>query len=166
MELKKQLTTALLSLGICFNLSAAQAENTGTPDLPTDSPVGYWKTIDDVSGEAKSIVQIWKTDNNVLMGKIVKIFPTDGSNPETKICKACKGEQHNQPIIGLVIMSGLTPKEHQWGNGAILDPQNGKSYHCAVRTLENGKKLNVRGYMGLPLLGRSQTWERVDLMSG
>lgn len=130
-----------------------------------DSPVGYWKTVDDVSGKPKSIVQIWKTADQVLMGKVIKIFPKDGSADQAKTCKACKGELHDQPIVGMVILSGLKSKQRTWENGKILDPENGKSYSCAMHTMDNGKKLNVRGFIGLPLLGRSQTWERVDLMS-
>lgn len=130
-----------------------------------ESPIGYWKTIDDVTGNAKSIVQIWKTEDNVLMGKVIKVFAKEDED-KSIVCTECKGEKHNQPIVGMVIVSGLKAKEKQWGNGEILDPENGKTYNCAIRTIDNGKKLQVRGYVGLPLLGRSQTWERVDLMSG
>lgn len=133
-------------------------------DRPSESPIGYWKTIDDATGQAKSIVQIWKTDENVLMGKVIKIFAKDGNTK--KVCSKCKGDLRNQPIVGMVIVSGLKSKEKQWTHGKILDPENGKTYSCAIRTLENGKRLNVRGYTGWPFLGRSQTWERVDLMSG
>lgn len=150
----------MILIGIVFSFAfiLAHAEATST-----NSPIGYWKTIDDVTGKPKSIIQIWKGENNQLQGKVIKIFPKDGSDPATKLCKSCKGDMRNQPIVGMVILTGLTAKENQWGNGRILDPENGKAYKCALRTLENGKKLSVRGYLGLPLLGRSQTWERVDL---
>lgn len=133
-----------------------------TADL--NSPVGYWKTIDDATGKPKSIVKIWKTDNEVLMGKVIKIFPKVGED-QTKVCDKCTGDLHNRPIVGMVIVSGLIAKEHQWDNGRILDPENGKTYSVSMRTAANGKKLDVHGYIGLPLLGRSQTWERVDVMS-
>jgi uncharacterized protein (DUF2147 family) len=157
--------TVLLSmlLGIVCTFVFAIAHAAGAT---VDSPIGYWKTIDDVTGKPKSIVQIWKTDDHVLMGKVIKIFPKDGSADQAKVCNECKGDLHNQPIVGMVILSGLKAKERQWGNGKILDPENGKSYSCAMHTTDNGKKLDVRGFIGLPLLGRSQTWERVDLMSG
>lgn len=128
------------------------------------TPIGYWKTIDDETGKPKSIVQIWKADNQVLMGKVVKIFPKEGGSQE-KICSECKGEMHNQPIVGMVIMSGLKAKQSHWDDGKILDPENGKSYSCSLKLNENGKRLNVHGYIGIPLLGRSQTWERIDLMA-
>jgi uncharacterized protein (DUF2147 family) len=129
------------------------------------TPIGYWKTVDEVTGKPKSIVQIWKTNENVLMGRVIKVFAKD-TGRASPVCTKCSGDFFNQPIVGMVIISGLKAKEKQWINGEILDPENGKKYSCNLRTLENGKRLQVRGYVGLPLLGRSQTWERVDLMSG
>lgn len=134
-------------------------------NLSQVSPIGYWKTIDDVTGKPKSIVQIWKADNEMLMGKVIKLYPSEGSRL-TKVCNACDGNLHNKPIVGMVIISGLKASESaQWTHGQILDPENGKSYNLSLRTAENGKKLDVHGYLGFPILGKSQTWERVDLMS-
>ncbi len=132
--------------------------------LTGNSPVGYWKTIDDLTGKPKSIVQISQNSNQMLTAKVIKIFPVN--KHQNKICTACQGEKHNQPIVGMVIMSGLKLAEKQWTNGHILDPENGKTYQCTVRLTEQGKRLYVHGYVGFPLFGRSQTWERVDLMSG
>lgn len=130
----------------------------------TTSPVGYWKTIDDISGKPKSIIKIYEDDKHSLTGQVVKIFAMAGKEPNIK-CKACEGENHDKPIVGMVILSGLKAKETQWKDGHILDPQNGKTYNCSAKLADNGKKLDVRGYIGMHLLGRSQTWERVDLMS-
>lgn len=154
--LKKVLSGLVLS-GIAV---VAMAHGSGV----NTTPIGYWKTIDDETGRAKSIIQIWKADDQGLMGKVVKIFPKEG-NSQDKICSECKGQMHNQPIVGMVIMSGLKAKQNQWADGKILDPENGKSYSCSLKLGDNGKKLDVHGYIGIPLLGRSQTWERVDLMS-
>ena len=124
------------------------------------SPVGYWKTIDDVTGKPKSIIKIWETQNHLLMGQVTQIFPSPGKD-QTERCIACQGDQHDQPIVGMVILSGLKQANHQWAEGKILDPHNGKTYSCSAKLADNGKKLDVRGYIGLPLLGRSQTWERM-----
>lgn len=134
-------------------------------DLTGNSPIGYWKTIDDITGKPKSIVQISRSSDQMLTAKVIKIFPANSIH-QNKICTACSGDKHNKPIVGMVIMSGLKSAEKQWTNGHILDPENGKTYKCTVRLTEQGKKLNVHGYVGFPLFGRSQTWERVDLMSG
>ena len=129
------------------------------------SPVGYWKTIDDVTRKPKSIVQIWKTPDNKLMGKVIKLF-AENTGQKNSLCTKCSGSNLNQPIVGMVVLSGLKLSQQQWADGEILDPENGKTYSCNLRTVDNGKRLHIRGYIGLPLLGRSQTWERVDLMSG
>lgn len=129
-----------------------------------NSPVGYWKTIDDVTGQPKSIVHIWKNADQMLFGQVIKIFPRPGEDPN-KLCTACVGERRNQPIVGMVILSGLRANQNQWSNGQILDPENGKTYNCTVRVADNGQRLNVHGFIGIPILGRSQSWQRVDLMS-
>ena len=154
------LMSMLLGIICTFMFAIAHAA-----EISLETPVGYWKTIDDVTGKPKSIVQIWKTNDNILMGKVVKIFSKNNHADQTKKCEACKGDLHGQPIVGMVILSGLTAKQNQWKNGKILDPENGKSYSCAMHTIDHGKKLDVRGFIGLSLLGRTQTWERVDLMS-
>jgi uncharacterized protein (DUF2147 family) len=120
--------------------------------LITSSPIGYWKAIDRLTGKPKSIVQILQAENNTLVGKIIKVFP-EVSN------------QKSDSNVGKVILSGLVAHQNQWKNGKILDPDNGKTYDCSLQLGENGKKLNVLGYIGIPLLGRLQIWERVDLMS-
>lgn len=130
------------------------------------SPVGYWKTMDNVTGKPKSIIQVWKTSNQLLMGKVIKVF---AKNDKNLLCTACVGAQHNQPITGMVVISGLKLANNQWKSGEIFNPENGKTYRCSARLSENGKKLNVKGYFGFsgfPIFGHSQTWERVDLMSG
>lgn len=124
-----------------------------------ESPVGYWKTIDDVTGRPKSIIHITETVSHSLIGTVVKIYPKPGKD-EHEVCDQCTGEKHNQPIVGMTVMEGLKENDtHQWKGGNILDPENGKTYRCALRV--EGNKLNVHGYIGMPLLGRSQLWERV-----
>jgi len=126
------------------------------------SPVGYWKTIDDVSGKAKAVLRIYES-HGVLNGQVVKTFPVPGEKPHT-LCTACSGSRHNQPILGMVVLEGLKPSKDysaQWTGGQILDPLNGKIYRCTVTLMNKGQKLNVRGYIGISLFGRTQTWERV-----
>lgn len=138
-------------LFFCANMIYAATATTMGP-----SPVGYWQTIDDVTGKPKAVVQIWETPDKILQGKIVKVFAT---SEEKKRCVACKGDKHNQPILGMLIMDQLKPNDHHtWDNGNILDPKNGKIYRCTVQLAEQGRKLNVHGYIGLPLFGRTQTW--------
>lgn len=117
---------------------------------------GKWKTIDDETGEAKSIVEIYKKNGKVY-GKVVDIL-TPGR--ENAVCENCSGKNKNKPIKGLVILNGLSKDGDEYSGGKILDPQNGKEYKCYI-TLENKDKLKVRGYIGFSLMGRSQYWHRV-----
>ena len=123
------------------------------------SPVGLWKTIDDDTGKAKALIRI--TENNgELRGKIEKLFLDIGEkNPK---CDKCEGAQKDQPIIGMTILSGMKQEGTEYGDGQILDPANGKMYKSRMSLADNGKKLNVRGYIGMPMLGRTQTWLREE----
>lgn len=124
-----------------------------------DSIKGFWKTIDDETGIPKSIVEIYQV-SETYQGRIVELLPPEAPN---KICTQCTGEKRNQPAKGLQIISNIKEIERgkTWGNGEILDPNNGKTYRCLLE-LKNLKTLEVRGYIGFSLFGRSQTWYRVE----
>ncbi len=127
------------------------------------SPTGYWKTIDDVTGKPKSILQITES-GGAIYGRILKIFPSPGKD-QNEVCEACTGARHNQRIVGMTIMEGLkqdASNPNEWSGGNITDPKNGKTYRCKVTVIDGGQKLNVRGYIGAPLFGRTQTWIRVS----
>jgi uncharacterized protein (DUF2147 family) len=118
--------------------------------LADDSPIGVWKTIDDETGEAKSLVKIYERDGK-LYGKIIKLF----KNPDAT-CDACEGEDYGAPIKGMVIMWSLEQDDDEWSGGKIFDPKKGKTYNCKI-WLDDGE-LKVRGYAG-PFF-RTQTWHR------
>jgi len=126
--------------------------------------VGYWKTIDDVTGKPKAIIQIWEASDHRLTGRILKIWPRPGYD-QNELCAACSGDNHNKRIVGMVILKNLqrdntTP--NLWSNGTILDPKSGKVYKSNLQVIRNGQAVLVRGYIGIPLFGRSQTWLRVN----
>jgi uncharacterized protein (DUF2147 family) len=121
--------------------------------------VGRWKTIDDATGKAKSIVEI-VSENGEIKGRVAELINPSEPNP---VCKKCEGEKKNAPIQGLEIIWGLKPTgEGKWGNGRIMDPQNGKIYSCHLKLTDGGKKLEVRGYLGFSFAGRTQVWHRAD----
>ncbi|MEO5775857.1 MAG: DUF2147 domain-containing protein [Flavobacterium sp.] len=116
---------------------------------------GKWKTIDDVTGKEKGIVEIFEYKGKVY-GKIIEIFEADKKHLK---CDKCEGDDHNKPILGMNIIKGLKKNDGVYDGGKIVDPKNGKSYHCKI-TLEGKDRLVVRGYIGITLFGRSQTWVR------
>jgi uncharacterized protein (DUF2147 family) len=136
--------------------------------MATNSPLGYWKTIDDVTGKPKAIVQIWETPNHLLYGRILKIYPRPGYD-QNELCSACEGAKHNQRIVGMVILTDLKQNQkdsNKWSSGQILDPKNGKTYHCNLEVIDGGMRLKVRGYIGVSLFGRTQTWLRAENARG
>lgn len=123
------------------------------------SPVGRWTAFDDDTGKAEAIIQIQK-QGDALVGWIDKILdePKDDKPPR---CTACEGELKNAPIIGLKIIQHMQPEGDAW-RGHIMDPESGKVYNASMSLREAGQDLEVRGYIGIPLFGRSQTWERAE----
>ncbi|WP_298420279.1 DUF2147 domain-containing protein [uncultured Kordia sp.] len=118
---------------------------------------GKWKTIDDETGEAKSIVEIYEKDGKIY-GKVIEIL-----NPAKRdgICEKCKDDRKNKPVIGMVIINGLTKDDNEYSRGKILDPEKGKEYKCKLWLDSDDKnKLYVRGYVAF--LYRTQNWYRVN----
>ena len=120
------------------------------------SVLGKWKTIDDETGQAKSIVEIYEANNKVY-GKIIEIFDVARKND---LCKECSGSDKDKPIQGMIILRGLSKDDDEYSGGKIIDPKNGKTYKCTI-SLESKDKLKIRGYIGFSLIGRSQYWVRV-----
>ena len=122
-----------------------------------NSIIGKWKTIDDESGKAKSVVEIFEKSGKYY-GKVVDILDP---NIRTNLCVKCKGEDANKPLIGLTIIKGLVKDDDEYNSGTIMDPNNGKDYKCLIE-LDGSNKIVVRGYIGFSLLGRSQEWYRMQ----
>lgn len=120
---------------------------------------GKWKVIDEDSGEAKCIIDIFKTDNNTLKGEIIKLLDSDA--PKDATCIKCKGKFKDEPLVGLPILRGFTKEDDKWVDGKITDPEKGKTYDSKIWVDEDDPdKLKVRGYVSI--FYRTQTWERVE----
>ncbi len=141
----------LIALGLTL-ISAQGADK--------ENPVGLWRTIDDKSGKEKSLVRIFES-NGQLQITVEKLFREPGEEPNP-LCDKCTGEKKNKPVIGMQIGTGLKKDGDVWSGGEILDPQNGKTYKCKVRPEDIGKKLHVRGFIGVSVLGRTQVWIREE----
>lgn len=125
------------------------------------NPVGLWKTFDDDSGKARSLIRIVEAAGR-LTGRIEKLL--DAEDPPDAVCDRCRDERRNHPILGLTILRDVGRSEGgtAWEGGDILDPENGRVYRVRLVPSPDGRRLDVRGYIGSPLLGRSQTWQRVE----
>lgn len=125
----------------------------------TTTPAGTWKTIDDHTGKPRGLIEISEKDG-VYSGRLVKSL-TESSDGKVKVCDKCTDSRKDQPIIGMTLLTGLRKTaDNEWTGGEILDPESGKLYKCKMSLADDGRKLNVRGFIGISLLGRTQTWER------
>jgi uncharacterized protein (DUF2147 family) len=123
------------------------------------SPLGTWTTLDDKTHKPRGVIQITEV-KDTLYGKIIKIFPQPG---DFAVCANCPGSFKNKKIKGLVVMWGLKKSgRNNWSGGQILDPKTGRIYSCKLTVGTKGRTLKVRGYVGLALIGRTQTWIRLS----
>jgi len=148
---------SLIRQALPWGIAAACLVAASARVQPT-TPVGRWKTIDDKSGVAKSIVRIADV-NGELQGKVEQVFSPPAPKAEP-LCEKCSGERKNKPIVGMTIMWGLKKNGDEFTGGQVLDPESGKTYRCKLRVIDNGAKLELRGFIGFSLLGRTQTWIR------
>lgn len=126
--------------------------------LAQTSPVGKWKTMDDKTGKPKSIVEIYQATDGSLSGKVLQVLQSDkGPHP---VCDQCEGERKDKPVEGMKIVWDVKHNGDAWDGGSILDPKNGKIYSVKLQPSADGKTMEVRGFLGFSLLGRSQTWTR------
>jgi uncharacterized protein (DUF2147 family) len=122
------------------------------------SPIGQWRTIDDHSGNPRSVVEVHANADGTLSARIVRLIDqSKGPNP---MCDACRGALHGKPVVGMTIAWGLRRDGDAWSGGRILDPDNGKEYSVRFIPGKDGLTLEVRGYIGMPMLGRTQVWQR------
>lgn len=122
------------------------------------SPVGTWRTFSDRTGQESGQVQIWD-QAGLLYGRIVGI--RDPAKRDV-VCDKCTDDRRGQKVMGMQIIRGMKPDGTQWDGGEILDPETGSTYRCLMRLADGGRKLIVRGFIGISLFGRSQTWLRAE----
>lgn len=141
----KKLSIALLGLITMGNAFALELNNT------------QWSTIDDETGKAKALIEFKKQANGTYSATVKKLLDPNAN----KICTKCTGAQKDKPMEGLTIVQNLKAESSsKFDGGTILDPKSGKSYKMKAEVTPDGKKLQVRGYIGVAALGRNQTWTR------
>jgi len=151
--LRPRVLGSLAVVALCAGLiSNAVAQDTSA------TPVGTWQTIDDHTGQPKALVQITEQADGTLSGKVIQgLGPSDDP---TRRCTECSDARKDQLILGMTIIDSMKQDGDTWDGGHILDPENGHIYKCKMRLEDGGKTLQVRGYIGFSLLGRTQTWHR------
>lgn len=141
----------MIKKGIVLSITVLLSWSSVSQDI-----FGKWKTIDDETGEEKSIVNIYEKGGKVY-GDIVEVL-----NPAKKnsTCTKCDGENKNKPIEGMTIIKGLSKDDDVYEDGTILNPSNGKVYKCRLKFEDDPNKLQVRGYVAF--FYKTQYWLRVE----
>ena len=141
------------ALGLVLVASIAHAQAT---------PAGLWKTVDDDGKKETSLIRITES-GGVLTGRIERLL--DPASKADAVCDKCTDDRKDKPIVGMMLIRGVKQSESdktRWDGGEILDPDNGKTYKVRLTPGEAGKTLKVRGYIGAPIIGRTQTWIRAE----
>ena len=138
---------------------AADAHAASAQPSPLASPVGTWHTVSDVDGKPRGVIAIREVNGRLVGTARGSLVPGERND---RLCDKCPGERQGRPIFGMDILTGLRPDGDEWTGGEILDPDTGKIYKAKIRLIEGGRKLVLRGYIGVSLLGRSQTWVRAE----
>jgi len=144
-------TALTLSLGLLSLAAHAQM-----------SPVGLWRSIDDATQQPKAEIRITQKAGGGLSGVVERsLATTPSTEPNFNLCT---DERMGQPKIVMEFIRGCQEGDGiaVWEGGKILDPENGKNYSLRLTPVDGGKKLEVRGFIGAPILGRTQTWIRVQ----
>lgn len=141
-------------------LTAASASLTAVAQ--STGPVGLWRTIDDASGKPRAEIRINVVDGTA-EGRVVRSLVA-GESPDAR-CDKCSDARKGQPIVGMAILTGLRPDPNdpsRWSGGEILDPDSGTVYRARIELSPDGRVMQVRGFVGIALFGRTQVWQRAD----
>ena len=160
---KNILVISFLSSVFLSNSGFAQNEATTTL-ASSPSIAGYWQTIDDEKNQPRSIIQICVLKNGSAYGRVINVYYRDGESPNDT-CDLCSKHdpRYKQSNLGMIILTDLRHNfPNVWEDGRVLDPHNGKVYDAKVTLAPDGKTLTMRGYIGISLLGRSQTWNYLN----
>ncbi len=142
-------------------LAALPVAAAGAASGRWSTPVGLWSPLDH-SGKPRGLIAIYENDG-LYYGRIEPLSPTDDRSAR---CTHCTGSRKDQPLDGLLLMRHLRYRHGEYIGGDILDPRTGRIYGCELHLIDGGRKLVMRGYLGIPLLGRSEVWQRMQGQPG
>jgi uncharacterized protein (DUF2147 family) len=158
-NLRAIIPEAVLSLLVFSAATGGLAQVGLAKDAPQPTAAGLWERVDSFGAPA-AWFRILDCSGSY-QGKMVKIFSRDGLNPDDWRCTACTGDQKNAPVIGLTFINGMKRNGLSYEGGSILDPRTGSVYSARMDLSPDGQQLGVRGYLGIELLGHTETWRRL-----
>jgi uncharacterized protein (DUF2147 family) len=151
--MKRILPRVLAAAGLALALAAPAAAQQPVAD-------GLWEQVDETSGKPEGWFRI-SEKNGVYEGVLVKAFGKPGEDPASWRCDKCEGTEKDAPVVGLTLIKGMRKNGLDYENGTIMDPRDGAVYRALMRLSPDGRRLEVRGYLGIALFGRTQVWNRL-----
>jgi uncharacterized protein (DUF2147 family) len=147
-----RVVAALLAVGIGVFQTLAAAEPARIE--------GRWIAFDGDTNRKRAVIEIVRADRRAT-GRIVELLLKPGEDPDP-VCESCPGPDHGRRIRGLAILAVETDDDGVSYRGTVLDPEEGTTYRCVVTILSGGMRLRLRGFVGLEIFGRDETWVRAD----
>jgi uncharacterized protein (DUF2147 family) len=152
--MRASLPRSMVAAAVLLIVAAASPVRAAEP-----TATGLWEQVDENTGKPESWFKITER-NGVYEGALVKIFYKPGEDPNW-VCDKCQGAEKGRPVLGLTLIKGMQRNGLSYENGTIMDPRDGSVYRALMRLTPDGKKLEMRGYLGISLFGRSQVWNRL-----